>query len=427
MYRHKQKLSNFAQQKIQTYCYTSIYSIINEMKSTNNRLFFVDAMRAWAILMMLQGHFVDGLLGNAFRDNSNLGFTIWSYFRGITAPVFFTVSGFIFTYLLIRGDKTGFDNPRVSKGIKRGLQLIFIGYLLRLNFWGLLVGQIYDSFYLVDVLHCIGFSILGIISLYVLTEKRKLLFPVLLVSITLLLFIFEPNYIKWSHSYLPQSLANYFTKANGSVFTVFPWFGYATCGAFLSLIFAKFKDAKFLYPIAISISILLGFGLMFGSSKLLLYLAGETKIQLFADVFFNNYLFVRLGDVFLVFAVFMLLRRFFTNSTLLKIGQSTLSIYVVHYIFLYGSFIGLGLYYFFNHTLSPSVIIPGAIVFMVTCTSIALYYEYNKVEIKANLKIKLNQVATFVEPWLGFAFRLSKELYIKARALTLKLFRLVKD
>ena len=131
------------------------------MENNKARLYFIDAMRAWAILMMLQGHFIDGLLDNAFRDDQNMAFSVWKYFRGITAPVFFTVSGFIFTFLLIRGENNGLENPRVKKGIKRGLELLFIGYLLRLNLFGLLSGEIYDSFYLVDVLHCIGLSISG--------------------------------------------------------------------------------------------------------------------------------------------------------------------------------------------------------------------------------------------------------------------------
>ncbi|MGB5664138.1 heparan-alpha-glucosaminide N-acetyltransferase domain-containing protein, partial [Eudoraea sp.] len=116
------------------------------MRSKTARLFFIDAMRAWAILMMLQGHFVDGLLENSFRDPDSIIFSIWSYFRGITAPVFFTVSGFIFTYLLIRVPEKGLNNPRIKKGIKRGIQLLFIGYLLRLNILGLFKGELYASF-----------------------------------------------------------------------------------------------------------------------------------------------------------------------------------------------------------------------------------------------------------------------------------------
>merc|ERR1712146_369384 len=163
----------------------------NWMTRDKNRLFFIDAMRAWAILMMLQGHFIDGLLDPVFRDPNNPVYAVWLYFRGITAPVFFTVSGFIFTYLLIRAPQKGMENPRVAKGIRRGLQLLVIGYLLRLNLGGLLKGEIYNSFYLVDVLHCIGLSILGLIGLYLLTaKKKKYVFPLVLVTTTLLLFLF---------------------------------------------------------------------------------------------------------------------------------------------------------------------------------------------------------------------------------------------
>lgn len=52
------------------------------------RLFFLDAVRAFAILMMLQGHFIDSLLNPIYRDTSNTVYNVWAYFRGITAPTF---------------------------------------------------------------------------------------------------------------------------------------------------------------------------------------------------------------------------------------------------------------------------------------------------------------------------------------------------
>ncbi|AWX46281.1 hypothetical protein HME9304_03313 [Flagellimonas maritima] len=356
------------------------------MKTKTNRLFFIDAMRAWAILMMLQGHFIDGLLDPVFRDRDNILFSVWLYFRGITAPVFFTVSGFIFTYLLIKAPKKGFENPRIKKGIRRGLQLLLIGYLLRMNLFGILIGEIYDSFYLVDVLHCIGLSILALIGTYLFSIKRKkYVFPSILLGTTLVLFLFEPIYDEWSFSFLPAAIGNYFTKSNGSVFTIIPWLGYATLGGFVSTLFYKFKNYKYLYEVAIGTALVLGSLLIFTSSDVFLYIHRLTRIQLFADIFFNNYLFIRLGDVFIVFAVFMLLRRFMTHTTVLKIGSSTLSIYVIHFIILYGSFTGLGLYRFFNHTLIPSIVIPGALAFMFTCTYLALRYHKHEAEIKANI------------------------------------------
>ena len=374
--------------------------------------------------MMLQGHFVDSLLDNAFRDNSNIFYNIWQYFRGITAPVFFTVSGFIFTYLLVKVPQKGFENPRVKKGIKRGLQLLFIGYLLRMNLFGLLNGDIYDSFYLVDVLHCIGLSILGIIGIYLLTQRtRNYVFPLLLVGATVLLFVFEPVYKQFTYALLPDAIANYFTKSNGSVFTILPWFGYTTFGAFLSLLFTRYKNFKYLYPTAITLFTLVGLGLIFYSSPFFLAFSRFTGIQLFADIYFNNYLFIRLGDVLVAFSIFMLFRQFLMHQTFLRLGQNTLSIYVVHFVILYGSFTGLGLYYFLNHSLSPYIAIPGAIAFMIVCSYAALQYDKHEQDIKLRTGAALQMLWSHAEPWYTFTLKTFRVFFLRF----LRLIRVVKN
>jgi len=368
------------------------------MSNSKSRLFFLDAIRAWAILMMLQGHFIDGLLDNAFRDNSNILFSTWKYFRGITAPVFFTVSGFIFTFLLIKSPQTGWSNPRVKKGIKRGLELLVIAYLLRMNIFGLFKGEIYDSFYLVDVLHCIGLSLLFIIGFYILTfAKQKWIFPTILASTTLLLFIFEPIYKTIGFEFLPQAIANYLTKANGSVFTIIPWLGYATIGSFMSVVFSKFQNSKNLYYYIVPVYIATGLILIFFSSDFFMSIYDITGIQLFQSIFSNNYLFIRLGNVLIVFAIFIMLRKYLMKATWLKIGQSTLSIYIIHFIILYGSFTGIGLYRFFNHSLNPYYVIPGAILFMIVCTFFALQYEKHKIEIKSSISSFLSTTRIYLE------------------------------
>ncbi|MGB5428468.1 acyltransferase family protein [Eudoraea sp.] len=379
------------------------------MKSKTARLFFIDAMRAWAILMMLQGHFVDGLLENSFRDPNSVIFSVWSYFRGITAPVFFTVSGFIFTYLLIRVPEKGFNNPRIKKGIKRGIQLLLIGYLLRLNLFGLFKGEMYASFFLVDVLHIIGLSILGIIGLYLLTSKqKKYVFPLLLLTISCLLFSFEPIYSNWTFQILPDALANYFTKTNGSVFTIIPWFGYTAIGGFFSYLFIHYKNSQSLYPTAISVAALTGIFLIFFSSDLFIAVSSITGIQLFEAIAANNYLFIRLGDVLIAFAVFMLLRQFITSRAILKIGQNTLSIYVIHFVILYGSFTGLGLYQFFYQSLPPAILIPTAIAFMFVCSFLSLYYARNEDHIKQGISAALMDLRNKLEPWALYSQRILK-------------------
>ena len=392
------------------------------MKPNHSRLYFIDAIRAWAILMMLQGHFIDGLLDPVYRDDSNIIYLSWKFFRGITAPAFFTVSGFIFIYLLLRergSTQTGVNNPRILKGIKRGLMLIGIGYLLRLNIFGLFQGVIYNSFYLVDVLHCIGLSILFLIAIYSYSQhKKKYVLPLLLGIIGAGVFLFEPVYKTLNYSFLPDFIANYLTKSNGSVFTIFPWFGYAALGAFMAVLFYNYKEAKHLYSKAILITFISGFLITFFSSNVFLYLFQLTQVQLFADIFNNNYLFIRFGNVLVIFSVFMMLRRFITSKSILDIGKSTLYIYVIHFIILYGSFTGLGLYKYFNHSLNPLYTITGAIIFLISVTYLSLLYGRNKAYIKTT-------ISTIVFEGLNKSHL--KPLFLKIKATLLKRLGLQKS
>jgi uncharacterized membrane protein len=378
------------------------------MENKTNRLYFIDAIRAWAILMMLQGHFVDGLLDSIYKDPANQVYSVWAYFRGITAPVFFTVSGFIFTYLLIRVPQSGLDNPRVAKGIKRGLQLLFIGYLLRLILFGLFYGEIYYSFYLVDVLQCIGLSIMAIIGIYLLfIKKRKWLFPAALLGVTFFLFLLEPSYKQLSYPLLPDALENYLTRVNGSVFTIIPWLGYSTFGAFLSILFTRFKNARYLYPSAIALSLVTGAALVY-STQAFAVLSEFTGNSVFVKILENNYLFIRLGNVLVVFAIFMLMRNALKNKTLLRLGQNTLPIYVIHFIILYGSITGFGLYYYLSQSLPPSVAVPGALGFMIICSFLALRYDRHEPQIKLRLADGLKQLNVQGEQWALFSVRLVK-------------------
>ena len=85
---------------------------------SKSRIYFLDAFRAFAILMMLQGHFISGLLDTSTIDTTHWVYRFWLYCRGFTAPVFFTITGWIFCFLLIREEHDNY-NPRIKKGIKR--------------------------------------------------------------------------------------------------------------------------------------------------------------------------------------------------------------------------------------------------------------------------------------------------------------------
>ena len=115
------------------------------MSNTNaeSRLTFIDVGRSLAIILMLQGHFIS----TTFQDytamtlelrmngtSGNIFFDYWCQLRGFTAPLFFTITGLVFTYLLVKNQKYPFlKQKRVKKGLVRGVSIIIWGYLLQLQ------------------------------------------------------------------------------------------------------------------------------------------------------------------------------------------------------------------------------------------------------------------------------------------------------
>src|SRR5574343_2026395 len=133
------------------------------------RLYFIDIARSFAILLMLEGHFIDHTLGEQFRSPDPhfvnpdfLVYDIWHIIRGYTSPMFLTMTGMVFVYLLYGANSKPFrDNNRVTKGFKRVIELLFWGYLLNPR-----------SFH---ILQCIAFGILGLLLVYGLYKLIKVI------------------------------------------------------------------------------------------------------------------------------------------------------------------------------------------------------------------------------------------------------------
>jgi len=339
----------------------------------SKRLYFIDAVRAFAILMMLQGHFIDTLLAAEFRDPNSLTYSTWHYFRGITAPTFFTISGLIFTYLLLKTKNKTEENIRIKKGLSRGLMLIVIGYALRIPIFRWLNGNFDSYFMVIDVLQCIGLSLLLIIVFYKISQNYKKIFSILMFATATLIFVSEPLYRFYEASGIPLFFANYLSKSNGSIFTIIPWFGYMAYGAFIATIFHRYLSCKsFKIKIVIGFFVI-GLLLVYLSSTFLQLIFNYTRIEFFKSIANFNYLFVRLGNVLIIFGLFYVFEFFIKKPLFLKVGQMTLSIYVIHFIVLYGSFTGWGLNRIIGKNLEPFEAVFGALIFQVLISAIAIH------------------------------------------------------
>lgn len=351
-----------------------------------NRLYFIDAVRAFAILMMLQGHFIDTLLDPSYRDQRNTVFKIWEYFRGITAPTFFTISGLIFSYLLIKAKRSGTIKQRMRKGFTRGLMLIGIGYLLRAPIFQWLIGIFNSYFLVIDVLQCIGLSLIIVVIIYKLTLKKTLLFSIIMLILGLTIFISEPSYRYLELPKVPVLFSNYLTKTDGSIFTIIPWFGYVAFGAFISTLFYRYVERPKFKMAIVSGFFVFGIALIFTSSWLFMKLYYWLDISIFKEVAYYNYLFTRLGNVFILFSFFYLAENYIKQPLILRIGQKTLSIYVIHFIIIYGSFTGLGLTQLIGKTLVPWQAIIGALLFLSVVCFMSFYYAKTNAFVYSNVQ-----------------------------------------
>ena len=216
----------------------------------STRLIFIDTIRSIAILMMLEGHFITHSIQKIYRDDTNVIYAIWKFTRGLTAPVFLTISGLIFTYLLLKDKNYGFKNERLRKGFKRALLLIILGFLLQIKIYKVLffgIPWFTELFYIFHVLHCIGTSILIIIGLYLLQNYIfKIPLGIIIALVGISVFLATPTLTEINYINIPRFIENILilskdTTIKTSVFPLFPWAGFVFLGSSLGCLIYKYQ------------------------------------------------------------------------------------------------------------------------------------------------------------------------------------------
>lgn len=347
------------------------------------RIYFIDIARSFAILLMLEGHFIDLTLGEQFRSPDPhfvnpdfLVYDIWHIIRGYTSPMFLTMTGMIFVYLLFGTDnKPYFGNDRIKKGFKRVLELLFWGYLLNPN-----------SFH---ILQCIAYGILLLLLVYGLYKLTKFIpLWVYYFGVSCLIFsLYAPlSEIKvdgvnvgWPYGW-PNFLQNMIhAPSSRSLFPLAPHLGYTFFGAGIGVLLhskwinkTKWNIPMFLFG--------LGLTLTFYSTEILLFInlcvksiAGDVNYLVRA-----NWLFETLGWVLIVLGILATFEKLvkIKENLFIKIGQNTLSIFIIHMMLLYGAVIRIGIGTFFNKShnpLNPYEAGIGAALF-ITLFVVMIYY-----------------------------------------------------
>ena len=343
------------------------------------RLYFIDIARSIAILLMLEGHFVDNALMDVYRDTNNDIYNAWLFVRGFTSPIFLTITGIVFTYLLIGNNHLEyFKNNRIKKGYKRVVELLFWGYLVQV--------------YAFHVLQCIGIGILSILILYGIYKAVKIIplwvyffFAGTIIFSSYIVISSWPKEYYWPES-APIFIQNMF-HGKYSIFPILPRMGYTMYGAMIGVILYTYKSKVKEWSFILSV-FLIGALLYFFLKDILLILDG-----IFAHPIYHLYkvdwLYECLGMVLIILSILITLEKFIGEikpNLFLKIGQNTLTIYILHMVLLYGSITGFGINRVIHKNLTPWQILPATICFILFF--VILIYYLDEIKLKLDFILK---------------------------------------
>ena len=349
------------------------------------RLYFIDIARSIAILLMLEGHFVDNALMDVYRDTNNDIYNAWLFVRGFTSPIFLTITGIVFTYLLIGNNHLEyFKNNRIKKGYKRVVELLFWGYVVQV--------------YAFHVLQCIGIGILSILILYGIYKAVKIIplwvyffFAGTIIFSSYIVISSWPKEYYWPES-APIFIQNMF-HGKYSIFPILPRMGYTMYGAMIGVILYTYKSKVKEWSFILSV-FLIGIFLYFFLKDILLILDG-----IFAHPIYHLYkvdwLYECLGMVLIILSILIAIEKFIGEikpNLFLKIGQNTLTIYILHMVLLYGSITGFGINRVIHKNLTPWQILPATICFILFFVILIYYLE----EIKLKLSFILKPIKNLV-------------------------------
>lgn len=382
---------------------------LHELKTTEKvkkpRLQFIDMARSFAILLMLEGHFTGAALANQYRNEDYILYNIWHNLHGLTSPLFFTVTGLIFVYLLMgqKSNESIFQNLRVKKGFKRVGDLLFWGYIIQLNLWSIIKSIYYGTpfnlewFAAFHVLQSIAVGISFLLLIYgfhSFFKKGGIHWYYLTAALIVFIGYSQMKaYIQADElriagttlkaSYWPTGFPSFIQNmfyGKYSDFSFMRYAGYVLLGGMTGSIIRKYEAKTKENWFGITFILVAVFLNVFIQPILTQFDSLTEMIGLCQNGVYklNATSFMRFGQVIGLVGFLMLIDGNFKVKAplFLKLGQNTLPIYVIHVIILYGGIFGIGLKPdVINLNLSPYAAIGVSVIAMISFTIMVKFIE----------------------------------------------------
>jgi len=306
------------------------------------RIEVVDWLRGLAVVLMILAHGMDAWLLPAAKTGAL--YAIIRIASGIPARLFLLLVGVSAAIQFESGLAKGADSGSMrGKLLKRGLQILALAYLFRLQEW--LLSHFYggwEALFRIDILNTIGASMIVVALVATPRHGRRQILPSLLLAA---IFLGLGPIVGPAHfpGWLPQPLTSYLGGQRPMAwFSLFPWGAWALVGVAVGHAWVGTSRDEARHRRCFRHTFLAGAALT----------AGVTVVRMI-DSFAINYptevirqmgpgiFFHRLGLIGMMAGIGFVWCRWRAGrfSILRQFGQTSLLVYWVHIEFCYGSMV----------------------------------------------------------------------------------------
>jgi len=361
-------------------------SVINRYKNieftgSNGRIDALDLYRFIAIVLMIQGHSIFAFAVPEYIDANKAGWDIWTFIRGLTAPIFMMISGAVNVFATKRLPDGTIDNKKILKRIRTAVILLFVAYVMSfpaasLRHLDTFTDEFWTIFYQTNILHITAICLLILQVFYKIAKNDKeLLTYTLMFSFFALLISWFIQKYDW-YAILPEILAPYLSYERGSIYTMFPVSSYFFFGVSAG-IYLRNTPKNLLFEAIFSKGLKLGIALIIIGVPAFNIINGVETNYRQISLINPGGIVMRIGIVITAFPLIILLNEKIKKFSwlYLTLSKKSFFLFVIHILIIYGSAVFRGLNYVWNQNLTGWKLIASAILVELLSLSIAYYYN----------------------------------------------------
>jgi uncharacterized membrane protein len=301
---------------------------------TTSRLQFLDWVRGFAAVIMLQGHTYHSLLRQDLRTSST--FILSDFLGGMPSAVFLFLTGVTLAFLMDSRERQGASaGQRVIASLRRAGYILGLAFLVRLQLWIFAwPGSPWTDLLRVDVLNCMGLALaaLSVMAVFRTAERVRLC---AIVGVAIAAASPLVSEIDWSG--VPPLVKDYIAP-DYLAFGFFPWGAFVAFGLSLGSLLRVATHEQ--VERAMLWVALAGCALIASSQQLanLPSLYGKSEFWLNSPFM----ILIKLGVILLVVAFAFLWNKHTAEkwSWVRQLGTTSLLVYWVHIELLYGRWTG---------------------------------------------------------------------------------------